>query len=135
MALDEARAKDELRNKALHSLQQLKATVATLASIPKLRYLKEQAGNLLDSAMDAIAVTTRPAPTVIQSPGSTATVTHTGGAAQTQRKTPKPAKVIRAADLCTKSYLETEAEVDAYLARLKAELMRAIHAGSRARIQ
>lgn len=42
---------------------------------------------------------------------------------------------IRAADLSTKSYLETEAEVDDYLAKLKAELLAAIRAGQRARIQ
>ena len=137
LTLDEAGAKDELRNKALHSLQQLKATVAALASIPKLRYLKEQAGNLLDSAMDAIAAASRPvvpAVPVVQSPGGTATVIHTGVTTPAP-KAPKPSKVIHAANLATKSYLETEAEVDAYLARLKAELMQAIHAGSRARIQ
>ena len=48
---------------------------------------------------------------------------------------PKPAKVIRAADLSGKSYLETEAEVEEYLAKLRAELLAAIKAGQRARIQ
>jgi hypothetical protein len=43
--------------------------------------------------------------------------------------------LLRAADLSSKSYLETEAEVDEYLAKLKAELLAAIHAGQRARIQ
>ena len=48
---------------------------------------------------------------------------------------PKPTKVICAADLATQSYLETEAEVEEYLAKLKAELLAAIRAGQRARIQ
>ena len=43
--------------------------------------------------------------------------------------------VIRAADLSSKSYLETEAEVEEYLAKLRVELLAAIKAGQRARIQ
>ena len=53
----------------------------------------------------------------------------------TQTVTPKAARVIRAADFSSKSYLETEAEVDDYLSKLKAELLAAIRAGQRARIQ
>jgi hypothetical protein len=47
---------------------------------------------------------------------------------------PKPSKVIRAADLSPTIYLETEAEVETFIARLKAELLDAIKAGQRARI-
>ncbi len=47
----------------------------------------------------------------------------------------KTTKVIRAADLSSKTYLETEADVDAYVAKLKAELIAAIRAGHIARIQ
>ena len=46
----------------------------------------------------------------------------------------KPTRVIRAADLATQSYLESEAEVEDYLARLRVELLAAIKAGQRARI-
>ena len=44
-------------------------------------------------------------------------------------------KVIKLSDLTTKSYLETEAEVEDYIARLKSELLGAIASGHRARIQ
>jgi hypothetical protein len=43
--------------------------------------------------------------------------------------------VIRAADLSPSIYLETEAEVEAYVAKLKAELLDTIQSGKRARIQ
>jgi len=47
----------------------------------------------------------------------------------------KITKVIRAADLYSKTYLETEADVDAYVAKLRTELLAAIRAGHIARIQ
>jgi hypothetical protein len=52
----------------------------------------------------------------------------------TRRSTPKPSKVIRAADLSPTIYLETEAEVETFITKLKAELLDAIKAGQRARI-
>jgi hypothetical protein len=42
---------------------------------------------------------------------------------------------IRAAELSRKTYLETEADVETYVAKLKAELLTAIHAGHNARVQ
>jgi hypothetical protein len=52
--------------------------------------------------------------------------------------TPAPAKitkVIRAAELSSKTYLETEADVEAYVSKLKAELLAAVRGGQIARIQ
>jgi len=43
--------------------------------------------------------------------------------------------VVRAASLSAKSYLESEDEVESYITRLRAELLAAIQAGKRARIQ
>jgi hypothetical protein len=43
--------------------------------------------------------------------------------------------VVRAADFSPKSYLESEAEVEAYLASLKTKLLAVLHAGQRIRIQ
>jgi hypothetical protein len=48
---------------------------------------------------------------------------------------PKPVKVVKPSDLATKSYLETETEVEDYISRLKSELLGAIASGHRARIQ
>jgi hypothetical protein len=47
----------------------------------------------------------------------------------------KPTKVIRAADLSAKSYLETEADVEAFVTQLRAELLSAVRAGQKARLQ
>ena len=43
--------------------------------------------------------------------------------------------VIRLADLPGKSYLETEADVDAFVSKLKAELLATVRAGQRVRMQ
>jgi hypothetical protein len=47
----------------------------------------------------------------------------------------KPVKVIRAQALSSKTYLETEAEVEAYLARLKLVLLEVLNEGKKARIE
>lgn len=47
----------------------------------------------------------------------------------------KTTKVIRVAELSSKTYLETEADVDTYVTKLKAELLKAVRSGQIARIQ
>ncbi|NOT17080.1 MAG: BREX system P-loop protein BrxC [Sulfuriferula sp.] len=131
--LDDAQADTVLRNKALLPLQQIKATVAALASIPRIRYFKEQAGDLLDSAMDNIALAAKPAVPVISEPGSSATVLTTGTVKPVVPV--KPTKVVRAADVAVQSYLETESDVDEYLAKLKQKIVAEIKAGGKVRIQ
>lgn len=105
-AMAKAQANPELCNKVLMPLQQLKTKVAGLSSIPQIMYLQDQAGDRLDEAMDAVAATV-----------------------------PKPSQVVRAADFSPKSYLESEAEVEAYLASLKTKLLAVLLAGKRIRIQ
>ncbi len=138
-ALNQAHALAELRNRALHSLQQIKLDIAAQTSIPQIHYLQEQSGTALDSAMYmitvAVSAAAKPQPFAVKAPGDTSTVINLGSAQTPQTVAPKPAKVIRAADLSSKSYLETEAEVDDYLVKLRTELLAAINAGQRARIQ
>ncbi len=133
--LDQVEAKPELRNRALFQLQQIKLDIAAQTSIPQIHYLQEQSGNALDSAMDMIADALKAAkpPLAVKAVDDKTTVIHID--ATPAAITPKPAKVIRAADYSSKSYLETEAEVDDYLAKLRAELIAALKAGQRARIQ
>ena len=124
-ALDQAQADVNLRNKALHPLQQLKISIAGQSSIPQIRYLAERAGTHLDTAMDSIATAQeQPAPG-IKEPGA-------GNAGTTPQK---PVKVIRAQKLSNKTYLETEDEVDAYLTKLRKALVAALQEGKKARIQ
>ena len=138
-ALDQAHAQADLRNRALLSLQQIKLDIAAQTSIPQIHYLQEQSGNALDSAMDMITAalksTTVKPPLAAKATGDSSTVINISGDQATQAVTPLPAKVIRAADYSSKSYLESEAEVEEYITKLRAELMAAIKAGQRARIQ
>lgn len=138
-ALDQAQAEPSLRNAVLQPLQTLKAQLAGLVSIPRILFLQGRAGELLDEAMDKIAAAaaaakakavTKPAPT--PPPGGSATP-----APPAPPATPaaKPIRVVRAADLGAKTYLETEQDVDTYVAKLRAELMAAIAAGHRTRVQ
>jgi hypothetical protein len=132
--LNKVNADAALRNKALYPLQQLKANIAGVVSIPKIRYLAEQADLHLDSAMDAIAASQKQTPTGGNEPVSGKQGTETS-AKPVVTPQQKPIKVIRVQSLSTKSYLETEAEVDAYLAKLRQELLTALKEGKRARIQ
>jgi hypothetical protein len=89
----------------------------------------------MDMITAAVSAAAKPQPFAVKAPGDSTTVIHVDHTQATQTVAPKPAKVIRAADLSSKSYLETEAEVEEYLAKLRAELLAAIKAGQRARIQ
>jgi len=124
-ALDHVQANADLRNKALHPMQQLKISIAGLNSIPQIRYLAERAGTHLDTAMDSIAaVQKQPTPGIKESgDGNKGTMPQ------------KPVKVIRAQELSNKTYLETEDEVDAYLTQLRKALVAVLQEGKKARIQ
>lgn len=124
-ALDHVQANADLRNKALHPMQQLKISIAGQSSIPQIRYLAERAGTHLDTAMDIIAAAQKQPTPGAKEPG-------TGNTGTTPQK---PVKVIRAQELSNKTYLETEDEVDAYLIKLRKALVAALQEGKKARIQ
>lgn len=131
-ALDAAQADAQLRNRALLKLQEFKTKLAGLTSIPKIFYLQAQAGDALDIAMTMID-----ASTLAVAPGRAGEQGTDDSAIKTTPTvvTPKPGKLVRPAELVGKTYLETEEEVNAYLARLEAELLKAIRAGQRVRLQ
>jgi hypothetical protein len=131
-ALDAAHADAQLRNRALLKLQEFKTKLVGLTSIPKIFYLQDQAGDALDIAMAMIDASTP----VVQ-PGRAAENGTNDTAIRTTPAAvvPKPSKLLRPAELVGKTYLETEDEVDAYLTRLKGELLKAIQAGQRVRLQ
>ena len=132
--LSAASATPDLSNKALRALQALKASVASQTSIAQILYLQGQGGDAMDEAITLIEAAAAKPVHHVAAPGNIAQPVHTG-----QRNVPAPAakttKVIRAAELSSKTYLETEADVNAYLTMLKAELMSAVQAGQIARIQ
>ncbi|AEA60097.1 BREX system P-loop protein BrxC [Burkholderia gladioli] len=153
-ALDGANADADLRNRALKPLQDLKAQLASLVSIPRILFLQGRAGDLLDAAMDQIAraarsrATTAPAANPgasaskstapSPSPGAAGAPSDGGSAAPAaaaSAPTARPVKVIRTSDLSAKTYLDTAQDVDDYLAKLREELIAAIESGHRARLQ
>ena len=138
-ALDQAQAEPSLRNAVLQPLQSLKAQLAGLVSIPRILFLQGRGGELLDEAMDKIAVAAaatkakaaiKPVPTPTPPDGATPPPPMPPAPPAA-----KPIRVVRVADLGAKTYLETEQDVDAYVAQLRAELMAAIAAGHRTRVQ
>ena len=136
-ALDHAQAEPSVRNAVLQPLQSLKSQLAGLVSIPRILFLQGRGGELLDEAMDKIAAAaaaTAKAKTAAKPPAPAP-----GGTPPSPPPpappVAKPIRVVRVADLGAKTYLETEQEVDAYVSKLRAELMAAIHAGHRTRVQ
>jgi hypothetical protein len=67
-SLDQVQAGADLRNKALLALQELKTQVAGLSSIPKILYQQEQAGDLLDDAMEVIEKASQKTPALPPAP-------------------------------------------------------------------
>lgn len=136
-ALTQVAAPADMSNAALHPLQQLKVKIAAAASIPEIQYLGNTAGDRLEDAMDLIRETLAKAHAAAQQAKGSA-----GGSSSTPAKpaaaasaAPKAAQTIRPADLATRPYLETDAEVDAYLTELKTQCTAVLKAGKRIRIQ
>jgi hypothetical protein len=138
-ALDAAQAEAALRNTVLKPLQDLKLQLAGLSSIPRILFLQNRAGDLLDEVMDKLAQAEKakaPTPPL----GDTTTTTQTGEKTSLPPTAPpapksRPIKVVRSTEVGGKTYLESESDVDDYLALLKAELLAVIQSGQRARIQ
>lgn len=132
--LNAVTATPDLSNKALRPLQDLKARVASQTSIAQILLLQDAGGDAMDEAINLVeAAAAKPAHQVA-TPGDSAKPVQTG---QPNVQTPvaKTTRLIRAAEFSSKTYLETEADVDAFVAKLKAELMAAVRAGQIARIQ
>jgi len=121
-------ASPDLSNKALLNLQDLKKQISNQVSIAQILYLQTQAGEAMDEAFTLIEI----AVAIPKTPG--------GGSDQSGpgASVPPPVKttyVISAAELSTKTYLETEADVNTYVEKLKAALLEAVRSGQIARIQ
>ena len=129
-------ASPDLSNKALRPLQDLKTSIASQTSLAQIIQLQEAGGDAMDDAINLINLTEAAAKPAHQaaSPG-VATKPLQTGAPNVPPPVAKTTRVIRAAELSSKTYLETEADVDAFVAKLKTELMAAVRSGQMARIQ
>jgi hypothetical protein len=124
----------ELSNKALRPLQDLKTRIASQTSIAQIMLLQEAGGNAMDEAINLIEAAAAKRLDHVAMPGNTAKPLQTG-----QPNLPPPVakttRVIRAAELSSKTYLETEADVSAYLAKLREALLGAVGSGKIIRIE
>ena len=73
-------------------------------------------------------------PTLVAEPGDTARSLQTGTPPVPGPVT-KTTRVVRAADFSSQTYLESEADVEAYVNKLKVELLAAVRSGQKARVQ
>lgn len=127
-------ANPDVSNKALRLLQDLKARIAIQTSIAQILYLQGQGGDAMDEAITLIEAAVAVKPTQVVEPGSTSKPSQIGAGNGPQAPA-KTTKVVKASDFSTKTYLETEADVDAYISKLKEELLAAVRSGQIARIQ
>ena len=127
-------ANPDVSNKALRLLQDLKVRIANQSSIAQILYLQSQGGDAMDEAITLIEVAVAVKPPQVSEPGSTTKPSETGKVNVTKAPA-KTTKVVKASEFSTKTYLETEADVDAYISKLKEELLTAVRSGQIARIQ
>lgn len=142
-ALEAAEADPSLRNAALNPLQALKAQLAGMVSIPRILFAQGRAGDLLDEAMEKIARAAKaketPKPRVeprddgAAGGGAGAGASGTGGTGAVVST--RPIKVVRTSELSAKTYLESAEDVEEFIRSLRQELLAAIAAGHRARLQ
>jgi hypothetical protein len=125
--LSQVKADADLRNKALHPMQQLKINIAAQSSIPQIHYLANNAGMALDNATDLIIETMRKL-------AESQIKTSSNAAVEPKVIQKAPQKVI-ARNYASKAYLETEDDVDVYLAKLRQELLAVLKDGKKARIE
>jgi len=127
-------ANPDVSNKALRLLQDLKARIAVQTSIAQILYLQGQGGDAMDEAITLIEAAVAVKPSLVVEPGST-TKTAPTGTDNVPKGPAKTTKVVKASEFSAKAYLETEADVDAYISKLKEELLAAVRSGQIARIQ
>ena len=120
--LDGAQASSDLRNQCLHPLQTLRRQVEAQTSIAHINQAQQGAFEAADEAIDRIEAASKP----INKPGI-----HD----QPPLAYVKKRRIIQAARLAPKALLETQADVDGYLERLRGELEAAIANDERVEIR
>ncbi len=90
----------------------------------------DEAIALIEAASAAAAIK----PTLVAEPGDTAKPMQTG-TPPVPSPVAKTTRVVRAADFSSQTYLESEADVEAYVNKLKVELLAAVRSGQKARVQ
>lgn len=114
-------ASADLRNQALKPLQDIKKQVQEESQIPNMHYQLNKAVDAVDTANELIEKSVEPTTTTV-------------GTGVIPPKA-KPVKYVSATSLSTKTFLESEQDVNDYLEVLKKELMAAVNNSMRVRIK
>lgn len=130
----------DLSNRVLAPLQNHLQRVSALTNVARIKTSVNDAHRLTDNAIAVIADAVKPKPVVSTLPSTTSAPLSGGQSSTTtvpSTPTPKLEKPVEvdAAKFSSKLYLETEAEVETYVATLKAELLTIVQSGKKARIK
>ncbi len=131
--LNQAKADDSLRNASLSPLQKLKQSIEDHTSIPQIAYDLEGINDLVENAMEKIGKETQEKKS--QKDEKTEEKGKKDIKEQGNGYVHKPTRLINAANISSKTYLESEDDVETYLAQLRKELLAVIQSGQKARIQ
>jgi hypothetical protein len=142
--LNQAGATLELKNQALHPLQLCKKRIDNTDSIPQLSAEQKEAESFEEEAYEQInryiesqrekQPVKTPEPPVIDPGQNKDKITEPPVVVTAPKRTVtiSPANI---AAMSVSSFIETEAQVDQYLSRIRDELLKAIKAGDRVRIK
>jgi len=145
-ALTEAGAPPELQNKALHPLQLCKKRIDNTDSIPQLNSEQAEVESYVDDAYEQINLyidsqrkkePEKPPEPPVAKPGQDEV---TVGKIAEPPVVPAPKRTVtispaNIANLGNSTFIETEAQVEQYLNRIRIELLKAVKAGDRVRIK
>jgi hypothetical protein len=144
--LDAAQASNDLSNQCLYPLQTLRRQVETQASIAHINQALQGAIDAADQAFDKIETASKPQPAPVPQPGKTPLPA--SGVPPTAHPNPneragepappvyvKKRRIVQAAQLAPDGFLETQADVDAYLGKLRRALESAIANDERVEIR
>ena len=122
--LEEYKAAAELSNQSLLPLQTIKKKIQSETSIPGIFYQEKQVSDAVEEAIARIEEQLAAKAKEKEK--------DSGGPPP---KPPKPVKYVHASKCASKLYLENREDVDAYLEKLKKELLAALEQNARIRIQ
>jgi len=118
-------ADEALKSACLKPLKDLQQQVNQQTSVAHITQAQQQAVALFDAALDAIQ----------QWLAKKAEEKQPEGGGELPKPAPKALAVIKPADLSTKTYIETEADIDAYLDALRKALTAAVSDNKRIQIR
>ncbi|HLM62408.1 MAG TPA: hypothetical protein VK308_16520, partial [Pyrinomonadaceae bacterium] len=122
--LDSINANGDTRNSILSSFQQMKSVITDESSVPLIAYYQgERAEELFQDALDAIDLKR---PIMFAPDGS--------GNGETPEPY-RPTQTVKPAQFAAKTYIETPADLDEYLGKLRAEIEKLLSENARIRIQ